>query len=59
MKTARVCDNDEVDWGDREEEEAQHRLLHRLAEVLAELGGVGQVDHHHAEVDVVGRWLTD
>ena len=59
MEAARVCDDDEVDGGGREEEDAQDRLLHRLAEVLLEVGGVGQVDHHHGKVDVLGRWLAD
>ena len=59
METARVGDNNEVDGGDREEEDAQQRLLHRLSEVVLEVGGVGEVDHHHGKVDVVGRWLTD
>ena len=59
MEAARVGDNDEVDGGDREEEDAQHSLLHRLAKVLLEVGGVGKIDHHHGKVDVVGRWLTD
>ena len=59
MKAARVGDDDEVDGGDGEEEDAQHSLLHRLAKVLLEVGGVGKIDHHHDKVDVVGRWLTD
>ena len=53
METARVGDNNEVDGGDREEEDAQHRLLHCLLEVVLEVGGVGEVDHHHGKVDVV------
>ena len=53
METARVGDNNEVDGGDREEEDAQHRLLHRVLEAVFEVGGVREVDHHHGKVDVV------
>ena len=58
-QAAGVGDDDEVDRVGGEEEDAQHRLLDRVAEVLGETGGVGQVDHHHGKVDVVVRWLTD
>ena len=53
MEAARFGDDNEVDGGDREEEDAQHRLLHRLLEAVFEVGGVGEVDHHHGKVDVV------
>ena len=58
-QAAGVGDDDEVDRVDGEEEDAQHRLLDRVAEVLGEAGGVGQVDHHHGKVDVRWRRLAD
>ena len=59
MEAAGVSDDDDVDGRGGEEEDAQHRLLHRFAEVLLEVGGVGEVDHHHGKVDVVGGGLTN
>ena len=58
-QAAGVGDDDEVDRVDGEEEDAQHRLLDRVAEVLGEAGGGGQVDHHHGKVDVRWRRLAD
>ena len=58
-QAADVGDDDEVDWVDGEEEDAQHRLLDRVAEGLGEAGGAGQVDHHHGKVDVRWRRLVD
>ena len=58
-QAAGVGDDDEVDRVGGEEEDAQHRLLDRVAEVLGEAGGVGQVDHHHGKVDVRWRRLAD
>ena len=58
-QAASVGDDDEVDRVGGEEEDAEHRLLDRVAEVLGEAGGAGQVDHHHGKVDVRWRRLAD